>query len=147
MPARDVPSLYTVVTGSVIFGIGADLVEQARISASLERYGERFLQRILTEREYLLYGAKPRSAAQRTRFLAQRFAAKEAFSKALGTGIKQGVAWRDIGVHNEPSGKPLLHLSSKLEQRVRDLGIAGMHVTLTDEAGLTQAFVVLERHS
>ena len=131
----------------MIFGIGADLVEQKRIRASLERYGDRFLGRILTELEYRLFMAKPRSEEQRTRFLAQRFAAKEAFSKALGTGIKQGVAWRDIGVHNEPSGKPLLHLSAKLEQRVRELGIAGMHVTLTDEAGLTQAFVVLEKEA
>lgn len=131
----------------MIFGIGADLVEQARIQSSLARYGDRFLQRILTELEYALFMAKPRSDAQRTRFLAQRFAAKEAFSKALGTGIKQGVAWRDIGVHNEPSGKPLLHLSAKLEERVRGLGVNGMHVTLTDEAGLTQAFVVLERQS
>jgi holo-[acyl-carrier protein] synthase len=131
----------------VIFGIGTDLVQQSRIRASLERYGERFLQRILTRMEYGLYAAKQRSEDQRTRFLAQRFAAKEAFSKALGTGIKQGVAWRDIGVHNEPSGKPLIHLSSKLEERVRSLGISGMHVTLTDDAGLTQAFVVLERNA
>ena len=130
----------------MIFGIGTDLVQQSRIRASLERYGERFLQRILTQMEYALYAAKPRSEEQRTRFLAQRFAAKEAFSKALGTGIKQGVAWRDIGVHNEPSGKPLIHLSSKLEARVKGLGISGMHVTLTDDAGLTQAFVILERN-
>jgi len=129
----------------VIFGIGTDMVQQSRITESINRFGERFEKRILTEREYSLLQARPRNASQRTRFLAQRFAAKEAFSKALGTGINDGVAWRDMGVHNEPSGKPNLHLSAKLERRVADLGIRGMHVTLTDEAGMTVAVVILEK--
>lgn len=129
----------------MIFGIGTDMVQQSRITDSVARFGERFEKRILTEREYSLLQAKPRNPAQRTRFLAQRFAAKEAFSKALGTGINDGVAWRDMGVHNEPSGKPSLHLSKKLEQRVTGLGINGMHVTLTDEAGMTVAVVILEK--
>jgi holo-[acyl-carrier protein] synthase len=129
----------------MIFGIGTDLVQQSRISDSLTRFGERFEQRILTEREYSQLQARPRDPLQRTRFLAQRFAAKEAFSKALGTGMRAGVAWRDMGVHNEPSGKPSLHLSARLEQRVAGLGIRGMHVTLTDEAGMTVAVVILEK--
>lgn len=129
----------------MIFGIGTDMVQQARITDSIGRFGDRFERRILTEREYSLLHAKPRSEVQRTRFLAQRFAAKEAFSKALGTGISDGVAWRDMGVHNEPSGKPSLHLSEKLEQRVAGLGIRFMHVTLTDEAGMTIAVVILEK--
>jgi len=129
----------------MIFGIGTDLVQQSRISASVDRFGERFAKRILTDREYSLLHARPRDAVQCTRFLAQRFAAKEAFSKALGTGIRDGVAWRDMGVHNEPTGKPCLHLSSKLAQRVEQLGIQGMHVTLTDEAGMTMAVVILEK--
>ena len=129
----------------MIFGIGTDMVQQSRITDSVGRFGDRFERRILTEREYSLLHAKPRSAAQRTRFLAQRFAAKEAFSKALGTGISDGVAWRDMGVHNEPSGKPSLHLSEKLGRRVAGLGILGMHVTLTDEAGMTVAVVILEK--
>jgi holo-[acyl-carrier protein] synthase len=129
----------------MIFGIGTDMVQQSRITDSVARFGDRFERRILTEREYSLLHAKPRNAAQRTRFLAQRFAAKEAFSKALGTGINDGVAWRDMGVHNESSGKPSLHLSEKLERRVAGLGILGMHVTLTDEAGMTVAVVILEK--
>jgi holo-[acyl-carrier protein] synthase len=129
----------------VIFGIGTDLVQQSRITDSIARFGERFERRILTQREHSLLQAKPRDAVQRSRFLSQRFAAKEAFSKALGTGIRDGVAWRDMGVHNEPSGKPCLHLSEKLEHRVAGLGIRGMHVTLTDEAGMTVAVVILEK--
>jgi holo-[acyl-carrier protein] synthase len=129
----------------MIYGIGTDMVQQSRISDSIVRFGERFERRILTQREYSLLHAKPRDVAQRTRFLAQRFAAKEAFSKALGTGINDGVAWRDMGVHNEPSGKPCLHLSEKLQHRVAGLGIRGMHVTLTDEAGMTVAVVILEK--
>ncbi|MDX2220401.1 MAG: holo-ACP synthase [Burkholderiales bacterium] len=129
----------------MIFGIGTDMVQQSRITDSINRFGERFEKRILTEREYSQLQARPRDAVQRTRFLAQRFAAKEAFSKALGTGIRDGVAWRDMGVHNEPSGKPCLHLSAKLDRRVAALGIRGMHVTLTDEAGMTVAVVILEK--
>lgn len=129
----------------MIFGVGTDMVQQSRISDSIDRFGERFEKRILTEREYSQLQSRPRDAVQRTRFLAQRFAAKEAFSKALGTGIRDGVAWRDMGVHNEPSGKPSLHLSAKLERRVAGLGIRGMHVTLTDEAGMTVAVVILEK--
>ena len=129
----------------MIFGIGTDLVQQARIGASLQRFGERFERRILTDREFAQLGSRPRDSTQRTRFLAQRFAAKEAFSKALGTGIRDGVAWRDMGVHNEPSGKPCLHLSDNLDSRVGQLGIQHMHVTLTDEAGMTMAVVILEK--
>lgn len=129
----------------MIFGIGTDMVQQSRITDSIERFGERFEKRILTEREYSQLRARPRDAVQRTRFLAQRFAAKEAFSKALGTGIRDGVVWRDMGVHNEPSGKPVLHLSEKLNSRVAGLGIRDMHVTLTDEAGMTVAVVILEK--
>ncbi len=129
----------------MIFGIGTDLVQQTRISASLQRFGERFARRILTDREYALLGSRPRDMMQRTRFLAQRFAAKEAFSKALGTGMRDGVAWRDMGVHNEPSGKPCLHLSDKLDRRVAQHGIRHLHVTLTDEAGMTMAVVILEK--
>lgn len=129
----------------MIFGIGTDMVQQSRITDSINRFGERFEKRILTEREYSQLQSRPRDAVQRMRFLAQRFAAKEAFSKALGTGIRDGVAWRDMGVHNEPCGKPSLHLSEKLDRRVAALGIRGMHVTLTDEAGMTVAVVILEK--
>lgn len=130
----------------MIFGLGTDLVQQSRIADSEARFGERFIRRILTEREYSQWGARPRDAGQRTRFLAQRFAAKEAFSKALGTGIRQGVGWRDMGVHNEPSGKPCLHVSPAMQSRLESLGIQSMHVSLSDEAGVTVAVVILETH-
>ncbi len=131
----------------MIFGIGTDLVAQERIGASLARFGDRFMQRILTEREWLQFAARLRNPKQRIRFVAQRFAAKEAFSKALGTGMADGVAWRDIGVHNLPSGKPILHTSEKLGRRLAAAGIDGMHVSLSDEAGMTVAVVILEKET
>jgi holo-[acyl-carrier protein] synthase len=129
----------------VIFGLGTDLVQQSRIAASETRFGDRFARRILTEREYSQLATRPRDTAQRTRYLAQRFAAKEAFSKALGTGIHKGVGWRDMGVHNEPSGKPCLHVSPAMQDRLESLGVHAMHVSLSDEAGMTVAVVILEK--
>ena len=129
----------------MIFGVGTDLVSQRRIAASLDRFGTRFMQRILTDREQALLSSRPRNEPRRIRFLSQRFAAKEAFSKALGTGMKQGVAWRDVGVHNEASGKPVLHLSETMAARIRALGIDGMHISLADEGDMTAAVVILER--
>lgn len=130
----------------MIFGLGTDLVQQSRIADSEARFGDRFIRRILTEREYSQWGARQRDATQRVRFLAQRFAAKEAFSKALGTGINNGVGWRDMGVHNETSGKPTLHVSPAMRARLEDLGIRSMHVSLSDEAGMTVAVVILEKN-
>lgn len=129
----------------MIFGIGTDLVSQERVGASLHRFGDRFLRRILTERELAQLGARTRSDTQIIRFVAQRLAAKEAFTKALGTGFRQGVGWRDAGVTNEPSGKPVLHVSAAMQERLQALEIAGMQVSLSDEAGLTTAVVILEQ--
>lgn len=129
----------------MIYGIGTDLVAQKRVDASLKRFGDRLLRRILTERELTQLAARPRSDAQFIRFVAQRLAAKEAFSKALGTGIRQGVGWRDAGITNEPSGKPVLHVSAAMQKRLQDLEIVGMQVSLSDEAGLTVAVVILEQ--
>lgn len=129
----------------MIYGIGTDLVSQERVGASLRRFGDRFLNRILTERELAQLAARTRSNAQIIRFVAQRLAAKEAFSKALGTGFRQGVGWRDAGVTNEPSGKPVLHVSAAMQGRLQGLDIVGMQVSLSDEAGLTTAIVILEK--
>lgn len=129
----------------MIYGIGTDLVSQERVGGSLQRFGDRFLRRILTERELAQLGARTRNDAQIIRFVAQRLAAKEAFSKALGTGFRQGVGWHDAGVTNEPSGKPVLHVSAAMQKRLQDLEIAGMQVSLSDEAGLTTAVVILEK--
>jgi holo-[acyl-carrier protein] synthase len=131
----------------MIFGIGTDLVSQPRIVAAVQRYGDRFLRRILTERELTDLAARPRNDAQFIRFVAQRFAAKEAFSKALGTGMRQGVGWRDAGVHNEAGGRPLLHVSTAMRARLASLDIEGMHVSLSDEVELTVAVVMLEKRT
>lgn len=131
---------------AMIFGVGTDLVSQERIARSLQRFGDSFLARILTERELAQLAAKPRVGAQLIRFVAQRFAAKEAFSKALGTGMKLGCGWRDVGANNEASGKPLLHVSAAMQERLQTLGINAMHVSLSDEANLTIAVVILEKN-
>ena len=130
----------------MILGVGTDLVSQERIARSLQRFGDTFLTRILTERERAQLADKPRVGAQLIRFVAQRFAAKEAFSKALGTGINFGCGWRDAGVHNEASGKPVLHVSPAMHARLQALGINAMHISLSDEENLTIAVVILEKN-
>jgi holo-[acyl-carrier protein] synthase len=124
----------------VIVGIGTDLVEIGRIEAALDRWGERFAQKILVPREFDRFSRHRKQAA----YLAKRFAAKEAFSKAMGTGIRQPVSWQHIGVVNHPSGRPYLELSSALGTLVRSRGIVSVHVSITDERGMAAAFVVLE---
>ncbi len=124
----------------MIVGIGTDLVEIGRIEAALERWGERFARKVLVPRELERFRQHRKPAA----YLAKRFAAKEAFSKAMGTGIRQPVTWRQIGVANQPSGRPYLELSQALEALVRSRGIVSVHLSLTDERGIAAAFVVLE---
>jgi holo-[acyl-carrier protein] synthase len=124
----------------MILGIGTDLVEIDRIEAALDRWGERFAQRILVPRELDRFARHRKQAA----YLAKRFAAKEAFSKAMGTGIRHPVSWHNIGVVNHASGRPYLELSADLGTLVRSRGILNVHVSLTDERGIAAAFVVLE---
>jgi len=124
----------------VIVGIGTDLVEIARVAAALARHGDRFAHRILVAREYERFAAHRKPAA----YLAKRFAAKEAFSKAMGTGIRAPVNWHNIGVVNHASGRPYLELSAVLADLVRRRGISNVHVSITDERGIAAAFVVLE---
>jgi len=124
----------------VIVGIGTDLVEIARVAAALARHGDRFAHRILVAREYERFAAHRKPAA----YLAKRFAAKEAFSKAMGTGIRAPVNWHNIGVVNHASGRPYLELSEALADLVRRRGIRNVHVSITDERGIAAAFVVLE---
>ncbi|MEO0680351.1 MAG: holo-ACP synthase [Pseudomonadota bacterium] len=128
----------------MILGIGSDLADIRRIARTLERFGERFARRVFTEEE--------RSRSERLRrpedAYARRWAAKEACSKALGTGIGDGVAWQEMEVINLPSGQPLLRLTGGARQRLLRLTPPGMeprvHVTLTDDPPYAQAFVVLE---
>jgi holo-[acyl-carrier protein] synthase len=129
----------------MIIAIGSDLCNIDRIANSLERFGERFEQRVFTEIERAKGNARPFTKAGT---LAKRFAAKEAFSKAVGTGFKAGVFMKDIGVVNMRSGAPTLHLTggaaARLALLVPDGHEAVVHLTLTDDHPWAQAFVVIE---
>ncbi len=124
----------------MIVGIGTDLVEIARVEAALARFGDRFAHKVLVPREYERFAAHRKPAA----YLAKRFAAKEALSKALGTGIRHPVSWHNIGVVNHASGQPYFEFSGVLAQFIRERGIRMVHVSLTDEPRIAAAFVVLE---
>ena len=128
----------------MIIGIGSDLIDIRRIEKTLERHGSRFIDRIYTDVEK----AKSERRAQRAASYAKRFAAKEACAKALGTGLAEGVFWRDMGVVNLPSGAPTMALTGGAATRLADLVPAGhspyIHVTITDDYPLAQAFVVIE---
>jgi holo-[acyl-carrier protein] synthase len=125
----------------MIFGIGVDVLEAKRIDETLERFGPRFIQHLLmpAEQEQLAKTQRP------ARFLAMRFAAKEAIVKAMGTGFAHGVWIRDVGVVQNSWGKPEVVYSERGEQVRRGLGVGEGHVTLTDEAGLIVAVAVLMR--
>jgi holo-[acyl-carrier protein] synthase len=123
----------------MIIGIGADLAEVGRIREAIDRHGERFLQRVFTPLE-IDYCRSHRSAAER---FAARFAAKEAMMKALGTGWRRGVRWRDIEVMNEKSGKPGLNLTGRAQEIFQSLGGVRLHLSLThtDEHALAQVII------
>jgi holo-[acyl-carrier protein] synthase len=125
--------------------MGSDLCSIERIAAALERHGERFEQRCFTEAERAKAARRPFTRAGT---LAKRFAAKEAFSKAVGTGFYQGVYMKDIGVVNLPSGAPTLQLAHGAATRLAELTPAGhearIHLTLTDDHPWAQAFVIIE---
>lgn len=124
----------------MISGIGTDIVEVARIEASLARFGDAFARRILTGPEWLEYAQSKTKA----RFLAKRFAAKEATGKALGTGLRAPATMQAIGVAHDALGKPVLQLSAPLQAWVDARGIRTCHLSLSDEKALAVAFVVLE---
>lgn len=127
----------------MIVGIGSDLVDIRRVERTLERFGERFTRRVFTEAER----ARSDRRAQRAASYARRFAVKEACSKALGTGIRMGVAWREMGVVNLPSGRPTIALTGGAADRLARLVPSGFRsaidVTITDDYPLAQAFVVI----
>jgi holo-[acyl-carrier protein] synthase len=128
----------------MIIGIGADLADIRRIERTLERFGERFIQRVFTPVEI----RKSERRRMRAASYAKRFAAKEACSKALGTGLAQGVFWRDMGVVNLPGGKPTMRLTNGAAERLARIMPAGhrpvIHLTITDDFPLAQAFVIIE---
>lgn len=128
----------------MIIGIGSDLCRIDRIEKTLARFGERFEARIFTDIERARANRRPKLKADT---YAKRFAAKEACSKALGTGFRQGVAWRDMGVINLPSGRPTLQLTGAALHRLQQLTPIGyeadIHVSLTDDHPYAMAFVVI----
>jgi holo-[acyl-carrier protein] synthase len=128
----------------VIYGIGTDLVEIERIAAALDRFGERFVERILGPQERLRYEARRRRSARRgVAFLATRFAAKEAVSKAIGLGMRAPMSWRAAEIVNAPSGQPQLVAHGALADLLRDKRLR-LSVSVTDEQTLAMAFVVAE---
>ena len=128
----------------MIIGLGNDMSEISRVARVLEKYGERFTKRCFTEIER----KKSDNRAQRAASYAKRFAAKEACAKALGTGMAWGVYWRDLGVVNLPSGKPTMKLTNGAAKALARLVPAGhephIHVSITDDGGMAQAFVIIE---
>jgi holo-[acyl-carrier protein] synthase len=128
----------------MIVGLGSDLIDIRRVARTLERYGERFTRRVFTDIER----AKSDRRRARAASYAKRFAAKEACAKALGTGLSRGVFWRDMGVVNLPGGKPTMELLNGAAARLRHLTPPGhravVHLTITDDFPLAQAFVVIE---
>jgi holo-[acyl-carrier protein] synthase len=127
----------------MILGVGSDLVDVRRIERVIERHGDRFLLRVFTETER----AKADRRAARTETYAKRFAAKEACAKALGTGFRAGVFWRDLGVVNLPSGRPTMKLTGGALERLRAITPPGhdarIDLTITDEGPMAQAMVII----
>ncbi len=128
----------------MIVGIGSDLADIRRIERTLDRFGDRFVRRVFTEVEQALSERRRHRAAS----YARRWAAKEACSKALGTGLRMGVAWREMGVVNLPSGQPTMAITGGAALRLAGLIPRGLaprvHVTMTDDPPYAQAFVVIE---
>jgi len=128
----------------VIIGLGSDLSDIRRVQKSLDRFGERFTERCFTEIERKRSDRKTDRAAS----YAKRFAAKEACAKALGTGIRRGVFWRDMGVVNKPTGQPTMALTGGALERLKAMTPEGhtavIHLTLTDDHPYAQAFVIIE---
>jgi holo-[acyl-carrier protein] synthase len=132
----------------MIIGIGSDLIDIRRVAKVIERHGDRFLDRIFTDTERARAGRRAKSERMVVATYAKRFAAKEACSKALGTGMSWGVYWRDLGVVNLPSGKPTMKLTNGAARALARLVPAGhephIHLTITDDGGMAQAFVIIE---
>lgn len=131
----------------MIVGLGQDMADIRRIEATLERFGERFVNRVFTEAEI----AKAEKRRRRAETYAKRFAAKEACAKALGTGVpRRGVHWKHMGVVNRPTGQPTMILTGGAEKRLEQLTPKGMealiHLTITDDYPYAQATVIIEVH-
>lgn len=124
----------------MIYGIGHDIVENQRIAKLLETAGDKFIQRILTPSEQRLMLTR----TDKVKFLAKRFAAKEAFAKACGTGLRAPVLLLNIAILNDDLGKPYLELADELVEYLANLGISNWHISISDEKTLSSAVVILE---
>lgn len=123
----------------MIFGIGTDIVRVARMQQSLDKHGERFAKRILTEQELVGY----QHASKPANYLAKRFAAKEATAKAMGTGFRNGLSLKHINIGHDQNGKPLLEFNGKAAEFMQQQGIQDAHISLADEQEYAVAFVTL----
>ncbi|HKB55527.1 MAG TPA: holo-ACP synthase [Ramlibacter sp.] len=129
----------------MIFGIGTDICDVRRISASIERHGDRFARRVLTEGELAVWRRRSTRWPERgVRYLATRFSAKEAFSKAIGLGMRMPMTWRLCEIANLPTGKPVIVLHGALKEWFEGQQLCA-HVTVTDESDYAASFVVVER--
>ena len=129
----------------MIYGIGTDLCDLRRMHSTLERRGDRFAERVLGAQELLVFHVRrARHPARGLRFLATRFSAKEAFSKAIGLGIRMPMSWSTCQILNEPSGKPVIRLSGALADWFAERGLIA-HVSVTDETDYVAAYVVVEK--
>jgi holo-[acyl-carrier protein] synthase len=129
----------------MIYGIGTDIVQISRVQTALRRSGGRFAQKILGADEFCIYQErKAKIDARGLSFLASRFAAKEAFSKALGLGMRAPMAWQALQILNSPNGRPTLHANGSLSDWMSNKGLVG-HVTLSDEVEYAVAFVIVEK--
>jgi holo-[acyl-carrier protein] synthase len=124
----------------MVIGVGTDLMEISRIAQSIDRYGDRFLERVFTAREIEYCRRKKNSAES----FAARFAAKEAAAKALGTGISRGVGWLELEVGREPGGRPTMELTGRAAVQARELGVTRVSLSLTHSRDVALAVVVME---
>lgn len=124
----------------MIYGIGVDLVEIARIKEDYEHFGERFVKRLLTPAEIKDFEKSPKPE----HFLARRFAAKEATFKAFGTGMRQNMTWQDVAVQHNSLGKPMIVYAEKAKEFIQHEKIAQSHISITDERHYAVAYVILE---
>jgi holo-[acyl-carrier protein] synthase len=124
----------------MVLGLGTDLIETKRVEESIDRFGDRFLERVFTEGE-IAYCRRKKNAGES---FAARFAAKEAGAKALGTGISRGVNWKELEVRREMSGKPTLHLSGRAAELAEAMGVRRLQLSLTHSRELAMAVVVAE---
>ena len=125
----------------MLYGIGVDIVKISRIKKAMDRWGNRFLEKIFTKNEIEFCNSRPKPVNT----FALRFAAKEAFSKAIGLGMRQGLRWRDIEVFHHPTGKPGLRLHGKCLEIYKKHGLSNIHLSLSDEGDYGLAVVVLEK--